>query len=75
MEHDLHKSILAIEEIRERLELLVKTCNNITEHQIVWAKYFTYFSNNYMPPTRVPNNFCIEDLNKIFFLQQMLSEN
>ena len=65
-EHDQNKSALAIEEIREGLELLVKTCNNITEHQLVWAKYVKYFPNNYMPPMRVPSNFCIEDLNKVF---------
>lgn len=61
--NSLHNIPLATEEIRQGLELLVKTCNKLEEHQLVWANYVKYFPNDFMPPLKVPSNFCVADLN------------
>jgi hypothetical protein len=62
----LHNISLATEEIRQGLELLIKTCNKLEEHQIIWANYVKYFPNNFMPPLKVPSNFRVADLNDNF---------
>lgn len=48
--------------ISKAIKQLKNTCNNIAEHQIAWAQTLHYFPDKYIPPMRVPQNFCIQDL-------------
>ena len=38
------------------------TCDNLIEHQQIWAKNLHIFPDNYIPPIRVPKNFSVNDL-------------
>jgi len=51
--------ILAIDQV---LDSLVQTSTQLHLHQIVWLENLHLFPDNYIPPIRVPLNFCIDNL-------------
>ena len=49
-------------QIRNVTDSLVDTCQDLPEHQIVWASWSHIFPPFFLPPIRVPNNFALSDL-------------
>lgn len=49
-------------EIEKALDALKASSGNLQVHQIIWLETLHLFPDNYIPPIRIPNNFCIDDL-------------
>lgn len=62
------------EAIRNALNLLVETCDNLVEHQLVWAANLHHFPDKYIPPIKIPTNFSFADLCPEISLQIKKSE-
>lgn len=52
--------------IQTALTNLKYSCDNINEHQLIWAQNVHYFPKEFIPPMRVPNNFSTQDLRQEF---------
>lgn len=59
-----------LDNISMALRKLKDNCDNLIEHQQVWAENLHVFPNNYIPPIRVPKNFSVNDL-KPHILQEL----
>ena len=51
-----------LEEIDTFLDRLASSCTQLKLHQIIWLEHLHLFPNNFIPPLRIPSNFCIQDL-------------
>jgi hypothetical protein len=62
-----------LQKIEQALDLLFTTCEDIKAHQLVWLQNIHLFHDNYIPPMRLPHNFCIEDLPEELLLRYNLT--